>query len=95
MENDNQRRDAAGDEHAMERERKSRVRDERAKEIANREARRKSEQMKTDAQRKAETKKAEERRVAETRRREEQKRAERWSSVSDILRQRHDCRSQP
>ena len=77
MENDDERRDAAGDEHAMERERAFRARDERAKEFANCEARHKTEHMKTDAQRQAESKKAEERRTAESRRREEQKRAER------------------
>jgi hypothetical protein len=76
MASDDQRRDAAGDEHATGRKPESRARDERAKEIAKREERRKTEQMKADTQRKAESTKAEERRRAESRRQEERKRAE-------------------
>jgi hypothetical protein len=76
MASDDQRRDAAGDEHAMGRKPESRVRDDRAKEIAKREERRKTEQMKADTQRKAESTKAEERRRAESRQQEERKRAE-------------------
>ena len=77
MANDDQHRDAAGDEHAMGKKPESRVRDDRAKELAKREERRKTEQMKADTQRKAESTKAEQRRIAENRRQEEKKRAER------------------
>jgi hypothetical protein len=76
MASDDQRRDAAGDEHATGRKPESRVRDDRAKEIAKREERRKTEQMKADTKRKAESTKAEERRRAESRRQEERKRTE-------------------
>jgi hypothetical protein len=76
MASDDQQRDAAGDEHATGRKQESRVGDERAKEIAKREERRKTEQMKADTQRKAESTKAEERRRAESRRQEERKRAD-------------------
>ena len=77
MANDDQRRDAAGNDHAMGIKPESRVRDDRAKELAKREERRKTEQMKADTQKKAESTKAEERRTAEGRRQEERKRAER------------------
>jgi hypothetical protein len=77
MANDDQQRDAAGDEHAMGKKPESRVRDDRAKELAKREERRKTEQMKADTQKKAESTKAEQRRIAENRRQEEKKRAER------------------
>jgi hypothetical protein len=76
MANDDQQRDAAGDEHAMGKKPESRVRDDRAKELAKREERRKTEQMKADMQKKAESTKAEQRRIAENRRQEEKKRAE-------------------
>ena len=76
MASDDQHRDAAGDEHAMGKKPESRVRDDRAKELAKREEHRKTEQVKADTQRKAESAKAEERRTAESRRQEEKKRAE-------------------
>jgi hypothetical protein len=76
MANDDQQRAAAGDEHAMGKKAESRVRDDRAKELAKREERRKTEQMKADTQKKAESTKAEQRRIAENRRQEEKKRAE-------------------
>jgi hypothetical protein len=76
MANDDQQRDAAGDEHAMGKKPESRVRDDRAKELAKREERRKTEQLKADTQRKTESTKAAER-IAESRRQEEKKRAER------------------
>ena len=77
MANDDQRRDAAGNDHAMEVKPEFRALAERAKELAKREERRKTEQMKADTQRKAESTKAAERRIAESRRQEEKKRAER------------------
>ena len=52
------------------------MRDDRAKELAKREERRKTELMKADTQKKAESTKAAERRIAENRRQEERKRAE-------------------
>jgi colicin import membrane protein len=76
MANDDQQQNAAGDEHAMGKKPESRVRDDRAKELAKREERSKTEQMKADTQRKAESAKAEQRRTAENRRLEEKKRAE-------------------
>jgi hypothetical protein len=76
MANDDRQRDATGNDHATGRKPESRVRDERAMEIAKREERRKTEQMKADTQRKAESTKAEERRRAESRRQEERKRAD-------------------
>jgi hypothetical protein len=91
MASDDQRRDAAGNEHAMGRKPESRVRDDRAKEIAKREERRKTEQMKADTQRKAESTKAEERRRAESRQQEERKRAEHRQQA---LRKEADRRTQ-
>ncbi len=77
MANDGQQRDDAGDEHAMGKKPESRVRDDRAKELAKREEHRRTEQAKADTQRKTKSAKAEERRTAEGRRQEERKRAER------------------
>jgi hypothetical protein len=91
MASDDQQRDAGGDEHALRRTPQSRVGDERAKELAKREERRKTEQMKADTQRKAESAKAEERRRAESRRQEERKRADHRQQA---LRKEADRRTQ-
>jgi hypothetical protein len=77
MANDDQQRDAAGNDHAMGLKPEFHALAERAKELAKREERRRTEQMKAETQRKAESTKAEERRIAENRRQEEKKRAER------------------
>jgi hypothetical protein len=77
MANDDQQRDAAGNNHAVGLKPEFRALAERAKELAKREERRRTEQMKAETQRKAESTKAEERRIAENRRQEEKKRAER------------------
>jgi hypothetical protein len=77
MANDDQQRDAAGNDHAVGLKPEFRALAERAKELAKREERRRTEQMKAETQRKAESTKAEERRIAENRRQEEKKRAER------------------
>jgi hypothetical protein len=82
MANDDQRRDAAGNDHAMGVKPEFRALAERAKELAKREERRKTEQLKADTQRKAESAKAEERRTAEGRRQEVRKRAERRQEAS-------------
>jgi colicin import membrane protein len=77
MANDDQQRSAAGSGHAVELKPEFRALADRAKELAKREERRWTEQMKADTQKKAEAMKAEERRIAESRRQEEKKRAER------------------
>jgi hypothetical protein len=77
MANDDQQRDAAGNDHATGLKPEFRALAERAKELAKREERRRTEQMKAETQRKAESAKVEEGRIAENRRQEEKKRAER------------------
>jgi hypothetical protein len=82
MANDDQQRDAAGNDHAVGLKPEFRALAERAKELAKREERRRTEQMKAETQGKAESTKAEERRIAENRRQEEKKRAERRQESS-------------
>ena len=77
MANDDQQRDAAGNDRGIELKPEFRALAERAKELAKREERRRTEQVKAETQRKAESTKAAERRIAESRRQEEKKRAER------------------
>jgi hypothetical protein len=91
MASDDQQRNAAGNGHAVELKPEFRALAERAKELAKREERHRTEQVKADTQRKAESAKAEERRIAESRRQEERKRAERRQ---ESIRKEADRRTQ-